>query len=54
LTKGILDTALHDAQVQFENQADALDVNVGAPLVDEVNMRPRLSDRFRKSYRCLW
>jgi len=38
LAEGRLDTMLHDAKAQFENQADALDVNVGAPLVDEIRM----------------
>jgi len=38
LAEGRLDIVLRDAKAQFDSQADMLDVNVGAPLVNEVGM----------------
>jgi len=38
LAEGSFDTLLQDAKTQFSNQADAIDVNVGAPLVNEIDI----------------
>ena len=42
LREGVLDKALSDAAAQAEAGADYIDVNVGAPGVDEVALLPRL------------
>lgn len=42
LKEGGFDLALSDARAQAEAGADYIDVNVGAPGVDEVDMLPRL------------
>jgi len=42
LRQGKLETALYDAAAQAEAGADYIDVNAGAPGVDEVKMLPRL------------
>jgi 5-methyltetrahydrofolate--homocysteine methyltransferase len=42
LREGKLEMALHDAAVQAEAGADYIDVNAGAPGVDEIEILPRL------------
>ena len=42
LRRGIIDKALADARAQAEAGADYIDVNVGAPGIDETKLLPLL------------